>query len=77
VSQIKEHQYIVLTTDLPAERLTAGDVGTVVHVYRDGGAYEVVEFATLTGETIAVVSLESTQLRAVDHREVAHARRVA
>jgi hypothetical protein len=76
VSQIKEHQYIVLTTDLPAERLTAGDVGTVVHVYRDGGAYEV-EFATLTGETIAVVSLESTQLRAVDHREVAHARRVA
>jgi Domain of unknown function (DUF4926) len=76
VSQIKEHQHIVLTTDLPAERLTAGDVGTVVHVYRDGGAYEV-EFATLTGETIAVVSLESTQLRAVDHREVAHARRVA
>jgi hypothetical protein len=76
VSQIKEHQYIVLTTDLPAERLTAGDVGTVVHVYRDGGAYEV-EFATLTGETIAVVSLESTQLRAGDHREVAHARRVA
>jgi hypothetical protein len=76
VSQIKEHQHIVLTTDLPAERLTAGDVGTVVHVYRDVGAYEV-EFATLTGETIAVVSLESTQLRAVDHREVAHARRVA
>jgi hypothetical protein len=76
VSQIKEHQRVVLTTDLPAEKLTAGDVGTVVHVYQDGGAYEV-EFATVTGETVAVVTLERTQLRAVDHREVAHARRVA
>jgi len=32
MSQIKEHQRVVLTTDLPAERLTAGDVGTVVAV---------------------------------------------
>ena len=29
---IKEHDIVVLTQDLPEERLTAGDVGTVVHV---------------------------------------------
>jgi len=34
MSQIKEHQRVVLTSDLPAERLTAGDVGTVVHVIK-------------------------------------------
>ena len=76
MSQIKEHQRIVLTTDLPAEKLTVGDVGTVVHVYHGGAAFEV-EFSTLTGETVAIVSLERTQLRSVDHREVTHARRVA
>jgi hypothetical protein len=76
MSQIKEHQRVVLTTDLPAEKLTTGDVGTVVHVHRDGDAFEV-EFSTLTGETVAVVSLEKTQLRAVNNREVTHARQVA
>jgi len=74
--EIKEHQRVVLTTDLPAEKLTAGDVGTVVHVYRDGEALEV-EFSTLDGETVAVLTLDRKQVRAVDHREVTHARRVA
>jgi Domain of unknown function (DUF4926) len=62
--------------DLPAEKLTIVDVGTVANVYHDGAAFEA-EFSTLTGETVAVVSLEKTQLWAVDHREVTHARRVA
>jgi hypothetical protein len=42
---IKEHQRIVLNVDVPAEGLAAGDVGTVVHVDRDGLANEV-EFTT-------------------------------
>lgn len=33
---IKEHDVIVLTQDLPEERLTAGGVGTVVHVHGGG-----------------------------------------
>jgi hypothetical protein len=61
MSPIKEHQRVVLTTDLPAEKLTTGDVGTVVHVYRDGSAFEV-EFSTLTGETVAIVSLEKNTI---------------
>jgi len=47
---IREHECIVLTQDLPDERLQAGDVGTVVHIHRDGAAYEV-EFVTLTGQS--------------------------
>ena len=70
---IKEHERAVLKTPLPAEGLEVGDVGTVVHVYRDGAAYEV-EFVTLDGCTAAVVTLESSQVRPVRPREITHAR---
>lgn len=73
---ITEHQRIVLTADVPAEGLTAGDVGTVVHVYQDGRAYEV-EFVTLDGRTAAVVTLEAAQIRPVSPREITHARQLA
>ena len=69
---IKEHERIVLSAPVPAEGLEAGDVGTVVHVYKDGLAYEV-EFTTLDGETAAVVTVESSQVRPVGKREIAHA----
>jgi hypothetical protein len=45
---IKEHDRIVLTERVPATGLEAGNVGTVVHVYADGKAFEV-EFTTLNG----------------------------
>jgi hypothetical protein len=38
---IEEHDRVVLNPPVPSERLEAGDVGTVVHVYKDGEAYEV------------------------------------
>ena len=69
----KEHDRIVLTAAVPAEGLEAGDVGTVVHVYRDGAAYEV-EFTTLDGDTAAVVTVEAAQVRPVHKREITHAR---
>ena len=72
-NMIKEHDRVVLTTALPAERLEAGDVGTVVHLYRDGLAYEV-EFTTLDGDTAAVVTVEAAQVRPVHKREITHAR---
>jgi hypothetical protein len=61
---------------MPAEGLEAGGVGTIVHVYRDGKAYEV-EFLTLDGRTAAVVTLEAAQVRPVGHREITHARQQA
>ncbi len=70
---IKEHDRIVLKTAIAAEGLVAGDVGTVVHVYRDGLAYEV-EFTTLNGDTAAVVTIEAAQVRPVHKREITHAR---
>ncbi len=70
---MKEHERIVLTTPVPAQGLEAGDVGTIVHVYRDGEACEV-EFLTLDGRTAAVVTLESGQVRRVGRREITHAR---
>ena len=70
---IKEHDRVVLTVDLPAEGLKAGDVGTVVHLYRDGLAYEV-EFTTLSGDTAAVVTVKKSQVRSVRKREITQAR---
>jgi len=52
---IKEHDRVVLTVPLPSEGLEAGDVGTVVHIHKDGQAY-VVEFLTLDGNTAAVAT---------------------
>jgi len=52
---IKEHDCVVLLEDVIADGLTAGDIGTVVHVHKAGAGYEV-EFMTLTGETIDGIS---------------------
>lgn len=73
---IKEHDTVVLVTAVPGERLLSGDVGVVVHVYRDGQAFEV-EFMTLEGKTAAVITLEASQVRTVGQREIAHARELA
>jgi len=73
---IREHDVVVLKTTVPAEGLEAGDIGTVVHVYRDGQAFEV-EFVTLDGRTAAVVTLEADQVRPVRQREIAHARELS
>lgn len=70
---IKEHERVVLKAPVAEEGLETGDVGTVVHVYRDGRAYEV-EFTTLAGKTAAVVTVEAAQVRPVSKREITHAR---
>lgn len=73
---IKEHDRIVLTAPLPLDGLEAGDVGTVVHVYEDGRAYEV-EFVALDGHTAAVVTVEAPRVRPVASDEITHARPLA
>jgi hypothetical protein len=73
MNRIKEHERVVLKTAVAPEGLEAGDVGTVVHVYTDGLAYEV-EFTTLDGKTAAVVTVEAVQVRPVGRREITHAR---
>ena len=73
---IKEHDRIVLLKDLPEDGLQACDVGTVIHIHRQGEAFEV-EFMTLDGGTVAVVTLPSSQIRAVSKRDITHVRELA
>src|SRR5205809_5158875 len=67
---IKEHDCAVLTQDLPEDGLQAGDIGTVVHIHQGGAGYEV-EFMTLAGKTVAIVTLLHSQLRAIAQRDIA------
>jgi hypothetical protein len=67
---------VVLTHDLPEHGLRAGDVGWVVMVHAAGAGYEV-EFVTLAGETVSVVTVPVESVRPVQQDEIAHARRVA
>ena len=73
---IREHDRVVLTAPVPKERLEIDDVGTVVHVYPDGKAFEV-EFTTLDGHTAAVATVEASQVRRVTGSEITHARQLA
>jgi len=59
---VREHAQVVLTEAIPGVGLEAGDVGVVVHVHRNGEAYEV-EFLTLDGSSIAIETLTATQVR--------------
>jgi hypothetical protein len=71
----KEHDRIVLTSDVPEEGLKAGDIGTIVHVHRNGEAFEV-EFLTLDGNTAAIATMLPSQMRPVSNRDINHARHI-
>ena len=70
---IKEHDRIVLTSDVPDASLKAGDVGTVVHIHAEGAAFEI-EFLTLDGKTAAIATVKGDQVRPVTPRDLTHAR---
>ncbi len=76
--RIEEHEGAVLTKDLPEEGFVAGDVGTVVSVHEDeeGGAPSgyTLEFFSLDGETLGVVTVPAEALRPVGKGEVVHSR---
>src|SRR2546430_7146898 len=59
---IRELDTVVLVHDLNAYGLTQGDVGAVVHCYKDGVTFEV-EFVTGEGTTIAVLTLSQPDIR--------------
>lgn len=73
---IKELDRVILRSDLPEHSLKKGDIGTVVLVHGLGKGYEV-EFVSLDGETVAVVSLLEREVRPIGRREIAHARPLA
>jgi len=70
---IAEHASIVLTVDIPAAGLEAGEVGVVVHVHGNGEAYEV-EFMTLAGGTLTIETLEARRIREAGNLDIPHVR---
>ena len=65
--ELELYKDAILTTDLPNEGLRAGDVGTIVERHQVPGTPEVgysVEFFDMTGRTVAVVTIPSSNLRA-------------
>jgi hypothetical protein len=64
----------VLNRDVPDARLHTGDVGAVVHVYEQGAAYEV-EFVDGEGTTLALMTLDSVDVRPIGRGELLHTRR--
>jgi len=73
---IRELDTIVLVNDLEAHGLTHGDVGAVVHCYKDRVIFEV-EFVTGEGTTIAVLTLSQQDIRPMHAREILHVRALA
>jgi hypothetical protein len=73
---IKELDIVALTLPVPEYGLVAGDVGTVVMTYEDASAFTI-EFVTVTGKTIGIVTVGADAVRPVGDSDVSHARRVA
>ena len=73
---IHELDLVVLTRDVPEHGLQSGDVGTVVHCYKDGAALEV-EFVTAAGTTIAVLTLGPADVHPLQGKQILHVRELA
>ena len=59
---------VVLNHDVPEHALRAGDLGAVVELY-EGDAVEV-EFVQASGQTKALVTLRSAELRSVTQSDI-------
>ena len=67
---------VALAKDILDFGLEAGDVGCVVLAHGGDKGFEV-EFATIRGDTVAVLTLRSGDLPPVQGNEIPHARAVA
>ena len=66
---INPFDQVVLTRDLVDSGLKTGCVGCVVEVYDNSDAFEV-EFTTMRGRTIAVVTLSPSDIREFDDNDI-------
>ena len=64
---------MALKVALPEQGLVVGDVGAVVHVFKDGQSF-MVEFTTFDRTTVAITKVSANQVRALAHNEINHAR---
>ena len=73
---IAEHSLVVLDAEPPHEKLSRGDVGTVVHAYKNGKGYDV-EFVDGGGHTVALVTVGASDVRPIQPGELLHTRATA
>lgn len=66
--KFKPPDVVVLQTELPANGLKRGDLGAVVEVYEPDGLE--VEFVMASGETEALVTLKTADVRAVANNDL-------
>ena len=60
---------VALVVDVPEEKLTRGQIGTVVeHLESEGDVAELVEFADTDGQAYAIVPLKPEQLLVLHRR---------
>ena len=69
----QERDIVVLKRDFPEYGLKEGDIGAVVHCYRDASAFEV-EFVTAQGGTVALLTLTPVDIRPFMGQEILHVR---
>ena len=72
---MKPHDTVVLSRPLPDYGLEEGDVGAVVH--RHSSDLFEVEFISAEGKTVAVVTLNGSDLRPVRAGDMLHVRSLA
>ena len=68
---ICELDTVILLKDRPLEDLVKGDVGSVVFIHEGGKAFEV-EFTTLAGDPLGVLTLAEDEIRPVSARDIPH-----
>lgn len=73
IFMFEELETVILTHDFKKHGLKEGDMGAVVNVYKNGQAAEV-EFVTATGKTVALVTLQSSDVRRVKQNDILHVR---
>ena len=64
---------VVLKHDMKERGLKRGDLGTVVHAYKDKRAMEI-EFVDASGKTVALLILKPDDVRPMARNEILHAR---
>lgn len=64
-----EHSMVTVTRDIPEQGVHRGDVGTIVHIYPGGAAYEV-EFERIEGKSVPLATLEPGDVRPATSREI-------
>ncbi|HEU5439975.1 MAG TPA: DUF4926 domain-containing protein [Ktedonobacterales bacterium] len=73
---IEDLARIVLTVAMTDYGLRGGDIGAVVMVHMRGAGHTV-EFLTLGGDAVAVLTLPASHVRPMRANEIAHARELA